>query len=116
MGDQWETYSAGTKPAGYVHPKALQVLEEIGIHHEGTSKHADELRDIPFDLVITVCDSAAETCPVWIGEGLRKHVSFPDPAKATGTEQEILAVFRQVRDDIAEQIPETLKEWSANSV
>ena len=64
LGEEWEAVSAGTKPAGYVHPKALAALAEIGIQHEGRSKMADEFRDVPFDLVVTVCDSAAEECPV----------------------------------------------------
>ena len=99
--DIWQAYSAGTYPTGYVHPNAIEVLEEIGIHHQGRSKSVDELREIPFDLVITVCDSAAEECPLWLGPGKRLHHSFPDPAKATGTNEQILAAFRQVRDDIA---------------
>jgi arsenate reductase len=99
--DTWQAYSAGTYPTGYVHIKAIEVLEEIGIHHQGRSKSVDELREIPFDLVITVCDSAAEECPLWLGPGKRLHHSFPDPAKATGTNEQILAAFRQVRDDIA---------------
>jgi len=108
LGERWQAFSAGTQPAGYVHPKALQVLEEIGIRHAGRSKHVDELRQEGFDLVVTVCDSAAEECPLWLGPGVRLHHSFPDPAKATGTEEAVLAVFRQVRDDIAREIPELL--------
>lgn len=108
LGDRWQAFSAGTSPAGYVHPKALQALQEIGIWHEGRSKHMDELHQVDFDLVITVCDSAAEECPLWLGPGIRLHHSFPDPAKATGTEEEVLAVFRQVRDAIAREIPQLL--------
>jgi len=107
-GDAWEAYSAGTQPAGYVHPLAVQVLSEIGIQHAGRSKSADEYRAVPFDLVVTVCDDAAENCPVWLGKGRRVHVGFPDPAKATGSEDEVLAVFRQVRGDIAARIGELL--------
>ncbi len=107
-GDAWEAYSAGTQPAGYVHPLAVRVLSEVGIQHEGRSKRADEYRDVAFDLVVTVCDDAAENCPVWLGQGRRVHVGFPDPAKATGSEDEVLAVFRQVRDDIAVRIGELL--------
>jgi arsenate reductase len=110
MGEAWDASSAGTKPAGYVHPKALQVLEEIGIHHQGRSKDVAEFRSAHPDLVITVCDSAAEECPVWLGPGRRAHLGFPDPAHATGSEEEILAQFRKVRDDIARQIPELLKQ------
>ncbi len=99
--DNWQAYSAGTFPTGYVHSKAIEVLEEIGIHHQGRSKSVDELREVPFDLVVTVCDSAAEECPLWLGPGKRLHHSFPDPAKATGTDEQVLAAFRQVRDNIA---------------
>ena len=108
LGDKWAAVSAGTSPAGYVHPKAIQVLQEIGINHQGRSKNVSEFRTAPFDLVITVCDSAAEECPVWLGTGRRAHSSFPDPAKVTGSEGEILAAFRQVRDSIVEKIPQLL--------
>jgi arsenate reductase len=108
LGDEWEAVSAGTNPTGYVHPKALQVLQEIGINHQGRSKNVSEFRTSLFDLVITVCDSAAEECPVWLGTGRRAHSSFPDPAKVTGSEGEILAAFRQVRDSIVEKIPQLL--------
>jgi len=110
LGEQWQAFSAGTQPSGYVHPKALQVLVEIGIQHEGRSKHADELRDVDFDLVVTVCDDAAENCPVWLGKGKRVHLGFPDPAQATGSEEEISAVFRQVRDDIIRRVPKCLAD------
>ena len=110
LGEAWEAISAGTKPAGYVHPNALRVLAEIGIDHRGRSKHADEFRETPFDLVVTVCDDAAEDCPVWLGQGKRVHLGFPDPAKASGSDDEVLAVFRQVRDDIAQKVPALLKQ------
>ena len=110
IGDKWEAVSAGTKPTGHVHPNAVRVLREIGIEHNGRSKHADEFRAVPFDLVVTVCDSAAEECPVWLGQGRRIHLGFPDPAKATGTDDEVMAVFRAVRDDIAQKIPVLLRE------
>lgn len=110
LGDRWEAVSAGTQPAGYVHPMALRTLAEIGIDHDGRSKQADEFRDAPFDLVVTVCDDAAENCPVWLGRGKRVHLGFPDPAKATGTDDEVRAVFRQVRDDIAHEVPALLQE------
>lgn len=108
LSDDWRALSAGTKPSGYVHPKAIQVLDEIGITHDGQSKSADQFRDMDFDLVVTVCDDAAENCPVWLGKGKRVHLGFPDPAKATGTDEEQLAVFRSVRDAIAKQLPELL--------
>ena len=109
LGDQWEAVSAGIKPAGYVHPKALQVLEEIGIHHQGYSKLVDEFRDKDFDLVITVCDSAAEECPLWLGKGKRAHYDFPDPAK---TDQ--IHDFRKLRDDMQREIVPLLVEESGN--
>ena len=110
MDDEWQAFSAGTEPAGFVHPKALEALREIGIQHEGRSKRADEFQDADFDLVVTVCDDAAENCPVWLGKGKRAHLGFPDPAKASGTEDEIMAAFRKVRDDIAHEIPQLLKQ------
>ena len=105
LGDEWEAVSAGTKPAGYVHPKALAALQEIGIRHEGRSKTADEFREVPFDLVVTVCDSAAEECPLWLGKGKRTHHSFPDPALTDNMDD-----FRTVRDDIEREITQLLKQ------
>jgi len=105
LGDRWEAVSAGTKPAGYVHPLALAALVEIGIEHHGRSKPADEFKGVDFDLVITVCDSAAEECPLWLGKGKRMHHSFPDPAK-TGK----LDDFRAVRDAIVREIPPLLEQ------
>jgi len=104
QGDTWQAFSAGTQPAGYVHPLAIQVLAEIGIDHHGYSKPVDEFRGQDFDAVITVCDDAAENCPVWLGQGKKMHIGFPDPAKAKGTEEEQRAVFRQVRDDMRTRI------------
>ncbi|MBN1665463.1 MAG: arsenate reductase ArsC [Anaerolineales bacterium] len=104
LGDQWQAFSAGTDPAGYVHPKAIAALAEIGIQHAGESKLADQFRSVGFDQVVTVCDDAAENCPVWLGQGRRVHLGFPDPAKAQGTDAEVLQVFRTVRDDIERKI------------
>jgi arsenate reductase len=112
LGDIWQAVSAGTKPAGCVHPKALAALAEIGIQHTGRSKRADEFRDVVFDLVVTVCDSAAEECPVWLGKGGRVHHSFPDPAKAGGRDDEIMNVFRAVRDDIEKEMIRLLEVYS----
>ena len=109
LADTWEAYSAGTHPAGYVHPLAIQVLAEQGISHQGRSKHVDEMRSIPFDLVVTVCDAAAEECPLWLGPGVRVHEGFPDPAKATGSDEEILQTFRQVEAAIERRIPALLQ-------
>jgi len=97
-------FSAGTAPAKQVHPLALRVLEEIGIrHHDGRPKHVDQFLGQAFDYVITVCDHAKETCPVFTGAvGKRLHAGFDDPANAPGTDEEILAQFRRVRDEIEE--------------
>jgi arsenate reductase len=116
MGMAWQAYSAGVQPTGYVHPLALQVLQEIGIDHVGRSKPAEEFRAVPLDLVVTVCDEAAEECPVWLGQGRREHISFPDPAAASGTEAEKLEAFRSTRDAIAEQVPELLKAAFSSSL
>ncbi len=105
-GGTWEAVSAGTRPAGYVHPKALAALEEIGIQHIGRSKLADEFRGVDFDLVVTVCDSAAEECPVWLGKGKRVHRGFPDPAKTDDMKD-----FRKVRDDMLREIVALLEAY-----
>jgi len=110
LGEEWEAVSAGTQPSGYVHPKALAVLRELGIEHQGHSKTPDAFRATAFDLVVTVCDDAAENCPVWLGKGKRVHLGFPDPAKAAGSDEEVTAVFRQVRDAIAQQVPALLRQ------
>ncbi len=96
-----EVASAGSRPAGYVHPKAVAVMAEIGIdlseHH---SKHMDQFLDKPVHTVITVCGNADQACPMFPGQVRRYHWGFDDPAQATGTEEEILAEFRRVRDEI----------------
>jgi arsenate reductase len=100
-GDVIEVASAGSKPAGYVHPEALAVLQEIGLdasaHH---SKHLTEFLDRPVATVITVCGNADQVCPVFPGQLNRHHWGFSDPAHATGTPEEIRAEFRRVRDQI----------------
>ena len=108
LGETWEAVSAGTKPTGYVHPKALAALAEIGIRHNGRSKLAGEFRGVDFDLVVTVCDSAAEECPVWLGKGKRVHHSFPDPAKTDNMDD-----FRKVRDDMEREIIQLLVSYAS---
>jgi len=106
----WKAFSAGTKPTGYVHKLAIEALGEIGITHSGESKHINDLLTKDFDLVVTVCNSAAEECPVWPGKaGKRVHHDFADPAKAEGTLEERKQVFRQVRNEMLEVIPELLE-------
>ncbi len=105
LGDQWEAHSAGTVPLGYVHPLAVQAMAELGIDISAQrSKSLDEFRDADLDLVITVCDQAARECPLWLGSGKVVHMGFPDPFYSTGTEEERLAFFRQVRDDIRQTV------------
>jgi arsenate reductase len=100
-GDLLEVQSAGSRPAGYVHPLAVQVMREIGIDISGhRSKHLDEFRNQPVETVITVCGNADQVCPVFPGQANRYHWGFYDPAKAEGTTEEKLAVFRRVRDEI----------------
>jgi arsenate reductase len=101
LGGRAEVASAGSKPAGYVHPVALEVLKEIGLdasaHH---SKHLNAFLDKPVTTVITVCGNADQVCPVFPGQLNRYHWGFSDPAHATGTPEEIRAEFRRVRDQI----------------
>jgi arsenate reductase len=111
LGETWDAHSAGTHPSGYVHPLAIQVMLELGINiSDHRSKSTDEFRDTHFDLVMTVCDDAAENCPVWLGSGRSVHIAFPDPAKATGSHVEQLAEFREIRDAIRQEVLAHLKE------
>lgn len=101
--------SAGVKPS-QVHPLAIKVMAEAGVTLDGqTSKHVDQYLGQPFDLVVTVCDSARETCPTLPGAKRTLHHGFEDPDKATGTEDEILTVFRRVRDEIRDWAKELTK-------
>lgn len=95
-------FSAGTNPSNQVHPKAIQVMKEIGIDlSQNYPKMVDKFLNESFDFVITVCDNAKETCPVFIGKvGKQLHIGFEDPAEATGSEEEVLSVFRRIRDEI----------------
>ncbi len=93
--------SAGSEPAGYVHPLAVRVMKEIGIDISGhRSKHLNEFVQKPIETVITVCGNANQACPTFPGQVNRYHWSFDDPAKAGGTEEEKLRVFRRVRDEM----------------
>ncbi|MCX6168155.1 MAG: arsenate reductase ArsC [Ignavibacteriales bacterium] len=99
---QLEVNSAGTNSSKQVHPKAIQVMKEVGIDlSKNHPKMVDQFLGDSFDYVITVCDNAKETCPVFIGKvGKQLHIGFEDPADATGTEEEILSEFRKIRDEI----------------
>ena len=101
-GEIANVYSAGVETHG-VNPRAIATMKEDGIDISAhTSNHVDEYLDIPFDLIFTVCDHASERCPVFPGTTKRIHHNFTDPAKATGSEEEIMAEFRRVREEIKE--------------
>lgn len=100
-GDLVEVHSAGSNPSGYVHPKAILVMAELGLDISGHhSKHMNEFLDRDIHTVITVCGNADQACPVFPGQVNRHHWGFEDPAHATGSDEEVLAVFRTVRDQI----------------
>jgi arsenate reductase len=100
-GDILDVQSAGSKPAGHVHPMAIKVMQEAGIDiSQHRSKHLSEFLDLQVETVITVCDNADEACPIFPGQLNRHHWPFYDPAKAEGSEAEVLKVFRQVRNEI----------------
>ena len=111
LGDTWEAFSAGTAPTGYVHPMARRVLDALGIDLRFLqSKNVTEFKGQTFDVVITVCDDAAENCPVWLGAGNVVHIGFPDPAKFQGTDEQVINEFRRVRDSIRHKIFAFLKQ------
>jgi arsenate reductase len=111
-GSEFEVESAGTRP-GVVRAEAIEVMREIGIDISGhRSKHVDAFKNQQFDYVITVCDNARESCPLFIGKTIRLHESFDDPPPATeGTEEERMAVFRRVRDELRQY----LREFAASN-
>lgn len=102
--NELQVYSAGTKPSHEVHPKAVQVMKELSIDLSGhVPENVDKYLDMSFDYVITVCGSAKETCPRFLGDVKHQlHIGFEDPADATGSEEEILKEFRAIRDEIKE--------------
>lgn len=108
-GDRFEVFSAGTRPAG-LNPNAVTAMAEMGIDIAGRrSKSVEDFADQQFDYVITVCDSAKESCPIFPGAAQRLHYSFQDPAAAQGSAEEQMAVFRRVRDQIGERLREFLR-------
>jgi arsenate reductase len=105
-GQRFEVASAGTKP-GPVRPEAIAAMRELGIDISAhRSKHVDEFEGQTFDYVITVCDNAKETCPVFFGSAVRLHHSFDDPAALKGSNEERLTVFRRVRDELRRYLAE----------
>jgi len=100
-GDLLDVQSAGSKPAGYVHPLAIRAMKEIGIDISAhRSKHMNDFLQQPVETVVTVCGNADQACPAYPGQLNRHHWGFDDPAHAVGTEDEVLDVFRRVRDEI----------------
>ena len=108
-----EVHSAGTNPAPAVNPNTIVVMDEIGISLDGHyPKNADIFKDESFDFVITVCDHAKETCPIFTGKvGNHLHIGFPDPADAVGTPEEVLPVYRHAREDIKKRFWEFYQEY-----
>lgn len=103
--DQWKSYSAGSKPSGYVHPLAIRAMTERGIDiHSARSKLVDEFAGQKFDMVITVCNNAKESCPVFPGATQLLHWPFDDPADAVGSDDEKMEFFRRVREEIEERV------------
>jgi arsenate reductase len=107
-----EVFSAGTQPAARVNPYAIRVMQEIGVDiSQGKPKSVSQFVSQPFDYVITVCDDADKDCPVFTGRvGKRVHIGFTDPAKATGSDEHVVSVFRQVRDQIRTKFGEFYKK------
>jgi arsenate reductase len=108
-----QAFSAGTEPSS-VHPLAVTVMKEVGIDiSRHRSKSIDEFADEKFDFVITLCDHAAESCPIFFGGVQRIHMGFPNPAAVSGSKEEKLAAFRKVRDQIREEVADFLSKQGA---
>ena len=111
LGEGWIARSAGTRPAAAVHPLAIRVMAELDLDISAhVPENVDVYIDQPWDLVITVCDSAKESCPVFPGPIETLHISFRDPAEAAGSEDEVLAVFRSVRDQIRDRLVPEIRD------
>ena len=112
-----EVYSAGTKPAEKVNPFAVKAMKEVGIDiSNGVAEDVDKYLSQSFDYVITVCDNAKETCPVFMGNVKhRLHIGFDDPAEAVGTEEEVMPVYRRVRDEIKEKFYDFVQKLKIES-
>ncbi len=104
LSDKWEAYSAGSDPT-VVNPYAIQALKEIGIEiPNAKSKNMKTYAGVNFDLIVTLCDEARESCPVWIGSAKKEHISFADPSKATGSDEDKLIIFCDIRDELKDKI------------
>ncbi|RHX86007.1 arsenate reductase ArsC [Leptospira stimsonii] len=115
-GDRAKIFSAGIETHG-VNPRAVQTMKEVGIDiGNHTSNHINEYKDIEFDYILTVCDHAKENCPYFPSKALRFHHNFPDPAKAKGSEEEVLGEFRKVREMIRVYCQDWIEELNLGSV
>jgi arsenate reductase len=116
LAERFQAFSAGTDPSS-VHPLAIEAMQEVGIdisHHR--SKSMDEFVRESFDYVITLCDQANESCPVFFGGARRLHMGFPDPAAAGVTDEEKRGIFRKVRDQIRKKVEEFLREEASATI
>lgn len=114
LGDAWEASSAGTQPALQVNPYAVRVMAEAGVDISAQRpKHVEAMVGRTWDLVVTVCDSARDVCPHFPHPGVQVHVGFPDPAAAVGGEEEVLAVYRAVRDAIRDRLIPVVRSSAA---
>ena len=111
LSSRWQAFSAGVRPAESVQTLVPQVLGESGIPFHGTPKGPEAFHGIAFDLVITLCDSARQECPVWLGDGERAHHGYADPGLVEGTEEEKLAAFRKLRDEMLVEMPYLLEKY-----
>lgn len=112
-----EVYSAGTKPADRINPYAIKAMKEVGIDiSDGKPENVDKYLNESFDYVITVCDNAKETCPVFMGDVKhRLHIGFYDPAEAKGTEEEVMPIYRRVRDEIEREFRKFMEQIKMES-
>lgn len=108
---EWIAFSAGSKPSGFIHPIALQVIADAGIDYKGYSKSVDEFKDQEFDMVITLCDAAREACPLWLKQGKIVHLGFSDPALFEGTDEQKYPVFKETFEAIRVTVVNYLSDY-----
>jgi len=111
LAGEWIAFSAGSKPTGFIHPIALQVIADAGIDYKGYSKSVDEFKDQEFDMVITLCDAAREACPLWLKQGAIIHLGFADPAQFEGTDDQKYPVFKETFEAIRATIINYLSDY-----
>lgn len=108
---EWIAFSAGSKPSGFIHPIALQVIADASIDYKGYSKSVDEFKDQEFDMVITLCDAAREACPLWLKQGKIVHLGFSDPALFEGTDEQKYPVFKETFEAIRVTVVNYLSDY-----